>query len=175
MEKTTVHEFTESGERIWKRKSYPGLCFVKMNFLTDREAWQPRAQRRGATGLLVGSDGKGYSAYRAGKNSSIWRRTPMRVAPRAFKVGGYPLRLIDVTSGPGSWDPSEEVDSRQRKQGVRVIVPPHVGRGRRRSIWITARSEFVSRIELGGVHLKVATESCWYVGQIQVPAGKKQS
>ena len=51
----TVTEFTESGEKIVERKSYPGYVFVKM-ILTD-ESWHLVRNVRGATGF-VGSDGK---------------------------------------------------------------------------------------------------------------------
>ena len=108
----TVTEHTDSGEKTYDRKVFPGYVLVKM-ILTD-ESWHLVRNVRGATGF-VGSDGKPIPLTEQEIYALGVERHEVIVG---FAVGD----TVKVTDGPldGFLGTVDELDAERNK--VRVIV-----------------------------------------------------
>ena len=108
----TVTEHTDSGEKTYERKVFPGYVLVKM-ILTD-ESWHLVRNVRGATGF-VGSDGKAIPLT----EQEIY---DLGVEHKEIIVGFAVGDTVKVTDGPleGFLGTVDELDA--EKDYVRVIV-----------------------------------------------------
>ena len=108
----TVTEHTDSGEKTYERKVFPGYVLVKM-ILTD-ESWHLVRNVRGATGF-VGSDGKAIPLT----EQEIYA---LGVEHKEVIVGYGVGDTVKVTDGPleGFLGTVEELDA--DKDLVRVVV-----------------------------------------------------
>ena len=108
----TVTEHTDSGEKTYERKVFPGYVLVKMT-LTD-ESWHLVRNVRGATGF-VGSDGKAIPLT----EQEIY---DLGVEHKEIIVGFAVGDTVKVTDGPleGFLGTVDDLDA--EKDYVRVIV-----------------------------------------------------
>ena len=108
----TVTEHTDSGEKTYERKVFPGYVLVKMT-LTD-ESWHLVRNVRGATGF-VGSDGKAIPLT----EQEIY---DLGVEHKEIIVGFAVGDTVKVTDGPldGFFGTVEELEP--EKDRVRVVV-----------------------------------------------------
>ena len=108
----TVTEHTDSGEKTYERKVFPGYVLVKM-ILTD-ESWHLVRNVRGATGF-VGSEGKAIPLT----EQEIY---DLGVEHKEIIVGFAVGDTVKVTDGPleGFLGTVDEIDA--EKDLVRVIV-----------------------------------------------------
>ena len=108
----TVTEHTDSGEKTYERKVFPGYVLVKM-ILTD-ESWHLVRNVRGATGF-VGSEGKAIPLT----EQEIY---DLGVEHKEIIVGFAVGDTVKVTDGPleGFLGTVDELDA--ERETVRVIV-----------------------------------------------------
>ena len=108
----TVTEHTDSGEKTYERKVFPGYVLVKM-ILTD-ESWHLVRNVRGATGF-VGSEGKAIPLT----EQEIY---DLGVEHKEIIVGYAVGDTVKVTDGPleGFLGVVEELDA--DKDLVRVVI-----------------------------------------------------
>ena len=108
----TVTEHTDSGEKTYERKVFPGYVLVKM-IMTD-ESWHLVRNVRGATGF-VGSEGKAIPLT----EQEIY---DLGVEHKEIIVGFAVGDTVKVTDGPleGFLGTVDELDA--ERETVRVIV-----------------------------------------------------
>ena len=108
----TVTEHTDSGEKTYERKVFPGYVLVKM-IMTD-ESWHLVRNVRGATGF-VGSEGKAIPLT----EQEIY---DLGVEHKEIIVGFAVGDTVKVTDGPleGFLGTVDELDA--ERESVRVIV-----------------------------------------------------
>ena len=108
----TVTEHTDSGEKTYERKVFPGYVLVKM-IMTD-ESWHLVRNVRGATGF-VGSEGKAIPLT----EQEIY---DLGVEHKEIVVGFAVGDTVKVTDGPleGFLGTVDELDA--ERETVRVIV-----------------------------------------------------
>ena len=108
----TVTEHTDTGEKTYERKVFPGYVLVKM-IMTD-ESWHLVRNVRGATGF-VGSEGKAIPLT----EQEIY---DLGVEHKEIVVGFAVGDTVKVTDGPleGFLGTVDELDA--ERESVRVIV-----------------------------------------------------